>query len=968
MNRRMHGVLPVAFACLALGFMAGCGSSNSNTTKTPPTVSIAATSGGGQSAAVGAAFASPFSATVTSNGAAASGVSVTFTAPATEPNGTFAGGAASDTETTNASGVATSKAFTAGTKAGSYSVSATATGATGTASFSVSNAAGAAAGISASGGATQSATVSTAFATALQATVVDSDNNPVSGAMVTFKAPASGASGTFATSGTATETDTTGSNGVATASTFKANATTGGPYTVTANFSGNTGAAASFSLTNTAAPVPVIAVTSGSGQSAVVSTAFANPLVATVTLNGAPASGVSVTFTAPASGASGKFTNGTNTEIDTTNTNGTATTSAFTANATTGGPYTVAATTAGATSAANFSLTNTAAAAPVIAVSSGSGQSATVSTAFTNKLVALVTTNGTPANGVSVTFTAPSTGASGTFGNGTATETDTTNSSGLATSSTFTANATAGGPYNVAATATGATSGANFSLTNTPGPKTFVFWMSGQEFANANNTNVISYYALAGAVRIDANGNVLSGEQDYNDGDGITSPQPSGDSITGGTLTVSTSTGQGTLTLTTNNTKVGVAGKETFAVQFANANHALITQFDGSATSSGSMDLQTAGTPSGNFAYTLEGVDSSYNQTAQGGVFTISGTSMTGTTDQNDFGTVTSNQAFTATVTAEDALGRGSVSISGSTNVFRYYVVGPEVMRLVLVNAKSSAAGSAFGQGAVAFSSASLGTSVMALAGSPWANGNGTLAQFTTSNHSSNPSSFAGVGDDNEQGNGIQSAAAAITGTYTVAANGVGSMSVTSANLGSVASLKIYMVDPLLNVNDPNNPTGGGGALVLDMDKSLPSTTGVIVPQTNTATASVTGGYAMGAQDINNFFAPNCTECEFDMVAQGTITGGVLSANGDVSDPLTTLITGSGLYPGSTFNGILPADATHPGRYSKFAVSATINGKAGTFNVVVYQASGGQLYWLEVDTNGMWVGPLEQQGSLSSLP
>ena len=196
-------------------------------------------------------------------------------------------------------------------------------------------------------------------------------------------------------------------------------------------------------------------------------------------------------------------------------------------------------------------------------------------------------------------------------------------------------------------------------------------------------------------------------------------------------------------------------------------------------------------------------------------------------------------------------------------------------------------------------------------------------------------------------------------------------MAITSANLGSVTNLKIYLTDPLLNLNDPNNPNGGGGALVLELDSVLPGTTGVIVPQTDTASASAAGNYAMGAQDTNNFAAlaaSHCTQCEFDMVSQGTITGGVLTATGDVSDPLSTLMTGPGLYPGSTFSGTLSPDATHPGRYSSFNLAATINGTKGAFEVVTYQASGEQLFWIEVDSNGIWLGPLQQQGSLTDLP
>jgi hypothetical protein len=63
-----------------------------------------------------------------------------------------------------------------------------------------------------------------------------------------------------------------------------------------------------------------------------------------------------------------------------------------------------------------------------------------------------------------VTFTAPASGASGTFAGGT--NTATTNAQGIATANTFTANNIAGGPYNVTASAAGVATPANFSLTN----------------------------------------------------------------------------------------------------------------------------------------------------------------------------------------------------------------------------------------------------------------------------------------------------------------------------------------------------------------------------------------------------------------------------------------------------------------------------------------------------------------------
>ena len=84
-------------------------------------------------------------------------------------------------------------------------------------------------------GAAQTAKVNTAFAKPLEATVVDSAGNPVSGAAVTFTPPTSGASGTFAGG---TNTAKTNASGVATSTMFTANGTRGGPYNVTATVAG----------------------------------------------------------------------------------------------------------------------------------------------------------------------------------------------------------------------------------------------------------------------------------------------------------------------------------------------------------------------------------------------------------------------------------------------------------------------------------------------------------------------------------------------------------------------------------------------------------------------------------------------------------------------------------------------------------------------------------------------------------
>ncbi len=105
-----------------------------------------------------------------------------------------------------------------------------------------------------------------------------------------------------------------------------------------------------------------------------------------------------------------------------------------------------------------------------VSVNGGSSQSAIVGTTFATALKAQVTdVGGNPLPNVTVTFTAPTSGATGTFPGAASTATVTTNASGVATAPAFTANG-ATGTYTVTATAFGVTGAANFALTNTGNP------------------------------------------------------------------------------------------------------------------------------------------------------------------------------------------------------------------------------------------------------------------------------------------------------------------------------------------------------------------------------------------------------------------------------------------------------------------------------------------------------------------
>src|ERR1700689_4401206 len=251
------------------------------------------------------------------------------------------------------------------------------------------------------------------------------------------------------------------------------------------------------------------------------------------------------------------------------------------------------------------------------------------------------------------------------------------------------------------------------------GTNNFVFYAAGED-------STPSGYSIAGVVTITTDGNntITGGVQDFNDGDGLTSPQPAGDTIlaTGSSLSFNPDgSGNALLTLATSNGDLGVGGTETFALSFANPNHAIISQFDGTATSSGSYDLQTlpsAPIASASFSFTSNGIDDEGFAVAEGGVFSLDGSgNVTGSVDINDGGDVTlANSPSEGTVIpASDTTGRGTVtgSLDGTSAVVNFYVVNSEVIRLIDVDTGDTAVGSAYGQGTTAgsFSTASIGQS-----------------------------------------------------------------------------------------------------------------------------------------------------------------------------------------------------------------------------------------------------------------
>jgi subtilase family serine protease len=362
--------------------------------------------------------------------------------------------------------------------------------------------------ITATSGTPQSTTILSAFAAPFTVVVKDPEGNPISNLTVTFTAPLTGASGTFAGG---VNTAVTNQSGIATSTTFTANSVAGS-YTVQATSPSITGNA-NFSLTNTpGSPATITAVTFP--QSALVNDSFAALAALVQDVGGNALNGVKVIFTPPASGASLSFAGGVNTA--TTTSSGYALSPPPTANGTPG-VYTVLASVAGLAQTARFLLSNTATAPAALTAVSGTPQSTPIFSAFGAPFVARVTdASGNPVSGAIVQFYA--TGSPfGAFPNGLYQDAELVDANGIATSKIFSASGVAGS-YSVAAFAAvydyvggGFGTGTLFNLTNIAGPPAQIILGNGPFTSPLSTLLGIAFPSVPIVYVRDAGGNGLAG-------------------------------------------------------------------------------------------------------------------------------------------------------------------------------------------------------------------------------------------------------------------------------------------------------------------------------------------------------------------------------------------------------------------------------------------------------------------------
>jgi hypothetical protein len=687
--------------------------------------------------------------------------------------------------------------------------------------------------------------------------------------------------------------------------------------------------AALVACSSSSSSTKTIAITASGGtpQSATVGAAFTTALQATVTSSGSPVSGVTVSFSVPSSGASCTPSGTT----ATTNSSGQASITC-TANDT-AGAYTVTASTTGATTSASFSLSNTSgAAASMSAVSGTTPQSAAVGAAFGTALaVTVVDQFSNPVNGVQVTFTAPSSGASGVFSDSTNNVTTATSgTNGVATAATFTANSTTGGPYNVVASATGLTS-VNFALTNTVASSgglaagNYVFSVNGTD-SGARGFGA-SLYVASGVISVDASGNIITGEMSFSDFNYYVQ-----EAITSGSVAANPADSNLLITVNTGDTNIGPgattvgggSGTLVFDASMASATRGLLTEYDSWATSAGELNAQTStaalcpsapGTACG-YSFFLGGLDLNGAPLGAGGVFTIDGASggidgVGSIFDVNDGGALSAANAFTAsTVSSPDSMGYLTITLNsglftGSPGIeLDGYIVDANHIRLVenwtVDFLTATTGGTALAQtGTGGFSSASISGATYTI-GTPGADVNGTLQVAASLTFNSDGTVGGTVSFNDIVSQNAQGGTAITGGTWADDGTGTGRVIVTGATDGATfnSNLTVYQ-------------TGDGHATVLSMDA------GDMVVGLGWQQAS-----GLGVGSINGTYAITTDQfssgVEFDGVGQAVADSATATTTGFLDENGSLL--GSGLVPNSAFNSTYTGSSTSP------VISITGNG------------------------------------------
>jgi hypothetical protein len=203
----------------------------------------------------------------------------------------------------------------------------------------------------------------------------------------------------------------------------------------------------------------------------------------------------------------------------------------------------------------------------------------------------------------------------------------------------------------------------------------------------------------------------------------------------------------------------------------------------------------------------------------------------------------------------------------------------------------------------------------------------------------------------------------AVTGTYTISGSPSGTLG--TLNLTDAAgapTFNLYLVDPTLNILDPSNSAGGGGALLLHTDASIIGT-GILIPQAVSSSPTFSMNHALNLiNSVTSSTSPNEVDLVGRLASDGTANFNGAADYGQSSAFFPNVVAGN------TLTGTFAPDGTNAGHFTgsfTFGTGAAfpfISPTVSMFNVSFYQASDSQALVIQTDTSAdTWGYLLKQQ-------
>jgi hypothetical protein len=479
-----------------------------------------------------------------------------------------------------------------------------------------------------------------------------------------------------------------------------------------------------------------------------------------------------------------------------------------------------------------------------------------------------------------------------------------------------------------------------FSPSNLNGA--YVFSSSGSDSNGAP-------YAIVGTFSANGSGGITGGVLDLNDAAfGVSSPviaPVANAAISGGSYTVGVD-GRGQVKLNTNTPFTSPIILD-FVLQ--DSSHGLVTEFDGNASGSGSLDLQASGaTPTGSYAFIFSGVYNSLGAAngvpfATVGNFTLNGNTMAGLEDINS-----SLIPVADTLAGTFALGPSStpatqIVATGNTSysiTYDVFAIDAGHLKFIEMDANGTLSGDAFAQssttmptGTLAFTLIGGTSSILTAAGGFMVtDGNGNITNTSTE-------------DINSSNGTISTSPIGFSGLYTAGGTG-------RYTLGSLAGFQ--------GATEFAAYPSSGGLLLLEIDSSG-IMAGAAYPQTSTAVPDPSQGYGLNLSGTNlggstGQAAEVDDIAEFATAASGLTLTGVTDENSPSSGPNYALAL-SGTYTAPVSGrGQLAANAGNSN-------NSTLN---GGFAINYYTVDGTTFPFIELDNGQIAAGVFVKQSSTTS--